>query len=260
MQTSLTLSQAQEIVDTFHAAGLFEPPLPTEPKEIVAAGVEILGAAWRAQSVGNDQEIIKKIVALGEPRPDDGPPWDENDLTNVVTPADNTSVAPTAAPTDVPPTTEPIAAVEDTAAASTDATPLESDQEKESSTTVLPALPRDFSKISDVELRSQHATMHVTFAEITHELGLEEADYESAKANLEQAQKIALSKAEGVNVTAKRNAAHTTQEVLDWGDKVDSHHRKVILYRRYKEIVETNIKGLSREYTMRTGERGAAPS
>lgn len=262
-QTSLLAEQARQIVNIFDEAGNYEHPLPVTDAEYIVAAAEIVGAAQRARNVGKNGVVVNTILNIADghtfiaPAPED-PPWDENDLTNVVPPDTTKDVAPTATATDVP-TTEPIAAEEDTAAASTDATPLESDQEKESSSP-LPALPRDFSLLGDQELRSWHARLHADYAQVVHELGIEEADYESAQVNLAQVTKIEMSKVTSDKVTDRREKAAVTPEVMDWTDKMNTHHRKVILYRAYEKIIDRQITGLSREFSMRSAERTNTPS
>lgn len=253
-QTSLLAEQARAIVMVFDEAGFYENPLPASDTEYVEAAEEILRRAQAARNVGKTNVVVNTILNIA----DGTTVIATADLTNTVPPDTNEDVAPTATATDVP-TTEPIAAEEDTAAASTDATPLESDQEKESSSP-LPALPRDFSLLGDQELRSWHARLHADYAQVVHELGIEEADYESAQVNLSQVTKIEMSKVTSDKVTDRREKAAVTPDVMDWTDKMNSHHKKVILYRAYEKIIDRQITGLSREFSMRSAERTNTPS
>lgn len=260
---ALTLKQANEILDTVIDAGILEPPKPTSGAEILDIAANIVKSAANYKRLGNSDmnRHVQKVLDLASP------------LNNV--PAfDNIEEASTAAPNgdinrfdDESPATGNNVSREDTAANSTDSTLLQTDREKESShyldTNVdieIPDLPRDFSKVGDLELRTLHAERHGILSKVIFELGLETSDYESAQVNYDQEYKRAKIQSYGdLKAQEKTDAAFIDEVVTDWRIKVDDHHKKVIMLRAYRELLESEIKGLSREFTMRTGERNTTP-
>lgn len=273
MQPALTLKQSKDILEVVLAAGIFEPPLPTEAPAIVEAAGRVVVQAETARRAGVTADAVTKVLELASPLKDDTPPDSIEAVTQSIASqeefiaADPKGTARGA--TDDPPFDPPYetdnASSEDTAADSTHATPLESDGEKESSHYLDPEigieiddLPRDFSKLGDLELRSLHATRSWALSKTIFELGLEERDYQSAQVNYDQAYKTAQTLSDG-KVSDRREQAYLRPDVIDWRAKVDQHHRKVTMLRAYKEILEHEIKDISRDFTMRTGERASTP-
>lgn len=266
MQPALTLEQSKQILDVVLQAGIFEPPLPTEAPAIVKAAAEVIVQAETAKRAGVSSPAVIKVLDLASPL-NNVPALDSiQDTESAAIPNGDIARFDDESPaTNDPPFEPDNVSSEDTAASSTHATLLERDGEKESSHYLdptsaidIPALPRDFSKVGDLELRSLHAVRHAVLSKCIFELGLEESDYNSAQINYEQEYKGAQSIQEG-NVTERREKAFLNGVVVDWRAKVDQHHRKVIMLRAYKELLESEIRGLSREFTMRTGERNTTP-
>lgn len=237
---ALTTKQASAIIDCVIESGNYELPKPTDDDALLKSASEVIQSAEAARRAGHNAPAIIKVLDLASP------------LNNIPS-LDTIEEATTATPTD-----DNDSSV-DTAAISTDAKLMTRDQEKESTLIDLPTIPRDFSKVDDLQLRSLHAERHGILSKVIFELGLEESDYQSAQVAYEQHYKEAVSVAGGDKVTDRREEAFIDPDVTTWRQTVDNHHKKVIILRSYKELLESEIKGLSREYTMRTGERTATP-
>lgn len=261
MNPALTTAQANAILDVVIDAGNFQLPRPTEAPAILQAAVDVLRQAENASRAGVSTTAVRKVMEIGANSNYDA------EIDKLIFIGNNEDVATTAIPNgdiarfdnESPATGNDNNSSEDTAAVSTDARLMQSDQEKESSQIELPTLPRDFSKVGDLELRSLHAERHGILSKVIHELGLEESDYQSSQVAYEQAYKEAMAVATSGKVTDKRDEAFIDPDVTTWRQTVDNHHKNVIVLRSYKEILESEIRGLSREFTMRTGERTATP-
>lgn len=281
---ALTLEQAREILDTVLDAGLFEPPIPTDGAEILDTAANVVKSAANAKRLGNSNRVIQKVLDLASPLQNvpafdninDTPipstaPLQENgdiDRWNDESPATRDSLAyeEFVATNPKGTATGNNLSREDTAAKSTDSTQLQPDREKESSHYLdhnnkieIPDLPRDFSKVGDLELRTLHAERHGILSKVIFELGLETSDYESAQMNYDETFKRVTQLQEGDTVTERKDKAFIQDPVMHWRQKIDQHHKKVIMLRAYRELLESEIKGLSREFTMRTGERNTTP-
>ncbi len=260
MNPALTLKQANTILDIVLEAGIYEPPKPTEPDAILKSAAEVIRDAETARRAGVKSPAVIAVLDLASPL-QNIPALDSiEDTEPAVTPNGDLARWEDESPA-MPPIDNDSS--EDTAAVSTDAKLLESDQEQESSlynpTDDIPPLPRDFSKVSDLELRSLHATRYGVLSKVIHELGLEESDYQSAQLNRDQEFRQAKTRFSELQAHARVDAANVTEEVRSWDEKVDRHHKRVIMLRSYKVLLMEEIKGLSREYTMRTGERTSTP-
>lgn len=248
MKSALTINQANYILDIVIGAGNFQLPRPVDEDAVIKAASEVLQQAESARRAGVSTTAVREVIEVGSN------PLFMSELDILPEIFDNKGTEPAA--TDDPPLNNDSS--EGTAAISTDAKQLERDQEQEPSHIELPTLPRDFSKVGDLELRSLHAERHSVLSKVIHELGLEESDYKSAQLNYETEYKRSMLGIDG-KVTEKRDGAFLVPTVLDWREKIDQHHKKVIVLRSYKELLESEIRGLSREFTMRTGERTATP-
>jgi hypothetical protein len=252
MQAALTIEQANAIIDVVEEAGIYEPPRPTDGDAVIKSAAEVIKQAETAKRAGVKVPAVIRVLDLASPL-NNIPSYDSIDSTEPAT------------ATDDPPFELDNDSSEDTAAISTDAKSLKRDQEQESShyldltdTIDIPNLPRDFSKVGDLELRTLHAERHYVLSKCIFELGLEESDYQSAQLNYETEYKRCMLGIDG-KVTDKRDQSFLAPTVIDWRAKVGAHHKKVIMLRAYKELLESEIRGLSREFTMRTGERVATP-
>lgn len=242
--TELSLLQATKIVKAMDDAKGLQHPLPANEAEFLAKGQEILEKAQAAYKAGAKIPVVEEILAIAI---EQSPPW--NPLDNEP-PVSNTETVSASTADD--------ASSGNTVAGDTDTTHLQSDQEKEFPPKI-PELPRDFSQVSDIELRSLHAVRHGLLTRVTFDLGLEQSDYESAQVIAERKYREATASSTAKTISDKRAAANVDGEVIEWRDKVSAHHGKVIVLRSLKEILEREISGLSREYTMRTGERTGTP-
>lgn len=267
MNPAISLEQANAILDTVIEAGIFEPPKPTEDDAIIKSAGEVIVQAETAKRSGVKAPAVIKVLDLASPL-QNIPEYDSIEDTEPATATLEEFIAAdpkgTAKGTmDDPPFDPPYVtnnvSSEDTAASSTHAKLLERDGEKESShyTPDIPELPRDFSQVSDRELRSLHAIRYGVLSKVIHELGLEESDYQSAQINYDQEFRKAKTNHPDLKAHDKVDAAVVDTET--WRKRVDEHHQKVIMLRSYKELLQEEIKGLSREYTMREGERVAIP-
>lgn len=270
---AITLEQANKILDVVIEAGFLEPPKPYTGAEIVDTAANVVKSAANAKRLGNTNKYVQQVLDLASPL-QNVPAFDDIDLTKQKNVDKFTNDrASTAIPNgdinrfdDESPATGNNLSREDTAAKSTDSTLLQPDREKESShyldTNVkieIPDLPRDFSKVGDLELRTLHAERHGILSKVIFELGLETSDYESAQVSYDETYKFAIINEDSDKITDKRDKAFTNDEVVEWRSKVDEHHKKVIMLRAYRELLESEIRGLSREFTMRTGERNTTP-
>lgn len=252
---TLTAPQAAKIVFVMDEAGQIEHPLPTNEQEMLEKGQEILKSAQKAQRAGVTVPLVIDILKIAE----ETSPEDPLDNENVVSNNEEES-----------PVKKHNGSSEGTVAVNTDATQLQSDQEKEPSQYLsedrpddkhwaeLPYIPRDFSKSGDLELRSLHAVCVARLTRAIFELGLEESDYVSAQVHYDEAYRLAIVNAPESKVTEKREAAYFDPDAVKWRAKVAAHHDNVIKGRAMEKLLETATRGLSREWAMRSGERSAA--
>jgi hypothetical protein len=250
---TLTEYQANKIVEVMEREGEIEHPLPTSAGEILATAQEILTSAQTAERAGVTMPVVMEILKIAEEiAPEEDPLDKENTVDN------NVVESPVEMHND---------SSESTVAVNTDATLLQSDQEKELSHsdyladenwTELPNIPRDFSKCGDLALRSLHAICIARLTKVIFELGLEESDYASAQAHYESAYKLAIVNAPESKVTEKRDSAYFDPGAVVWRDKVIKHHDKAIKLRSWEKMLEVATRGLSREWAMRSGERAAS--
>lgn len=257
---AITLEQANKILDVVIEAGFLEPPKPSTGAEIVDTAANVVKSAATAKRLNNTNKYVQQVLDLASPL---------NNIPDFASIENESTAIPNGDINrfdDESPATGNNLSREDTAAKSTDSTLLQPDREKESShyldTNVkieIPDLPRDFSKVGDLELRTLHAERHAILSKVIFELGLETSDYESAQVSYDETYKFAIINEDGDKITDKRDKAFTNDEVVEWRSKVDEHHKKVIMLRAYRELLESEIRGLSREFTMRTGERNTTP-
>lgn len=252
---SLTLNQALRIVEAMDGAGLLQPPLPSSNTETMEKAAEILRQAHSAFRAGSKLTVIQAILDIANTA-EESPPFEVDNPPVVV----NNTVQQADALHTATPTEDDNASSEGMAASSTDATPIESIPEKEPSLQSddwrdLPVLPRDYSVVSDLELRSLHAVRVALQSKVIFELGLEEADYDSAQVSYDVAYKMNQQKSDG-KVSEKREFSFLSPEVEKWREKVTKHHHQVIILRSMRDRLDVEVKGLSREWTMRSSEKG----
>lgn len=255
---ALTLHQAKAIVQAMDEAKLLELPLPATDSEMIEKAKTIVQQAHNYASGGATIPVVDKVLEIANPA-NDTPPFDipSGSSYHADVPPTYADLVPQSTPDMVEDNPRKNNSSEDTVAVDTRATLLESDGEKESSPyDPIPALPRDYSKVGDLELRSLYAVRVALLSKHIHDLAIEESDYEDAQTLRKRAYTQAQLGIDADKVTERRQAAEVTKEVMEWDDKVAKHHRQVKMLRAYVQILESETKHLSREYTMRETERG----
>jgi hypothetical protein len=128
-----------------------------------------------------------------------------------------------------------------------------------------PHLPRDISAVGDLELRRLHSEFNACLARANWLVAVEEADELAARQiadyHLARAVKRAGSEPDPVTNKAKTVAvleaeAASDDSVREWRQRQNTHHIEAKLLKALRDTYQSNCERISREWTMRTEERG----
>lgn len=127
-----------------------------------------------------------------------------------------------------------------------------------------PILPRDLSTIADSALRKIHSEFNAVLAYANWLLALEEADELAARQIADYYIALAISSAaqtpDPITNKAKTVAileaeAYSDTNASEWRNKQAGHFVSIKLFKSLRDTYQSNVERISREYTMREGER-----
>jgi hypothetical protein len=125
-------------------------------------------------------------------------------------------------------------------------------------------LPSDFTTVDDVQIRRLHSSYHTYLARANWLLACEESDLDASQRLHDRRYYHVLSqleRAEGKNqerVTLLKAEASADDEVAKWRETIAEHSALVKRLKVLRDHYEGTCTRLSREWTMRTGERDTA--
>lgn len=133
-----------------------------------------------------------------------------------------------------------------------------------------PVLPRDLTQKTDTEIRRLHSEFAAALARANYLVSLETADEYAAKMIYERLYARALAHvertySEGDKVKSKtvpqlEAEAAQDSEVQEWGDRYHTHHVQNTFLKSIRDGYKDYADRLSREWSMREGERQHASS
>lgn len=127
-------------------------------------------------------------------------------------------------------------------------------------------LPRDISTLSDAALRRLHSEFHACLARSNWLVAVEEADELAARqiADYHHAKALKRASESADVVTGKEKKVSTLEAeatgdetVREWRQRQNAHHVESKLLKALRDTYQQSCERISREYTMRSGEREA---
>lgn len=127
-------------------------------------------------------------------------------------------------------------------------------------------LPRDLSALSDAALRRLHSEFHACLARTNWLVAVEEADELAARqiADYHHAKALKRASESADTVTGKEKKVSTLEAeaagdpvVREWRQKQTAHHIECKLLKALRDTYQQSCERISRDYTMREGERNA---
>lgn len=130
--------------------------------------------------------------------------------------------------------------------------------------TEAPDMPRDISKLNEVDLRSVHATYHFYYARAAWLASCEEADYEAADTvheyemdkHMLELERAAPSR----SVTMIKAEAAQDPIVVKWGEQVRAHRARMRAFKSARDIYLATVDRCSREFAVRGMDKRTVPS
>lgn len=277
---TITEDQAVAIVNEAKAGGFYSES-PASGEAMVEAARELIDAAYAALQAKNRYPEVEAIIAIYENGPIsyDTAPWP----TVTDEPIEAEQVIEEPAEVAIP---EPVIEEEPVVASESPALVVEKPKQRAKKATEpkpivdlvdeliareqLPVppdfddptveLPRDFTILSDIEIRRYHSTFHALQARASWVLACEENDLAIAQNIHDMTLARAIRENGEDKVTVAKAEANGTPEVTEWRNKVISHTAVVKKLKALAAYYESTCKSLSREWTMRSGERDTAGS
>lgn len=122
----------------------------------------------------------------------------------------------------------------------------------------LTQVPGDVTTLSDAQVRRMHSEYNAYFSRAAWLLAQEENDLHAAEHFYEQALGLAIRKEAKTDkqITAAKAAAAIAPEVLECKERVMAHAASVKKLKALVAIYDATCNRLSREWTMRSDERG----
>lgn len=121
-------------------------------------------------------------------------------------------------------------------------------------------IPADLTALSEVEVRRMHGQYHAYFSRTLWLLAQEENDLNAAEHLYDMAFAKAIRAIGGDKITAAKTEASADPEVVVWKEKMMQHAAAVKKLKALCNIYEASCNRLSREWTMRSEERGTSGS
>lgn len=119
-------------------------------------------------------------------------------------------------------------------------------------------IPADLTALSEVEVRRLHGQYHAYFSRALWLLAQEENDLNAAEHLHDMAFAKAIRAIGGDKITAAKTEASADPEVVVWKEKMMQHASAVKKLKALCNIYEASCNRLSREWTMRSEERGTS--
>jgi hypothetical protein len=237
------------ILNEAKAGGYLEQPIPELPSQAIELAMYYYDEAKRAFESGIRDNTVQTIIWIGDTRKEVGS--DPQETVDI----DNNPPAVISAPAkeqeefEVDHQVEPIIRV----------IPMEREENLP-----IPAhiegdateMPRDFTSVSDKQIRKLSGEYNAFLARTTYLLGCELSDLMNAEHLLEAARAKALREIDTEKKLAKVIDAEilADEEVAEWTKRVKEHEQRVTVLKALKEIYSGNVERLSREWTMRQNE------
>ena len=119
-------------------------------------------------------------------------------------------------------------------------------------------IPADLTSLSEVEVRRLHGQYHAYYSRALWILAQEENDLNAAEHLYDMAFAKAIRAIGGDKITAAKTEASAEPDVVVWKEKVMQHASAVKKLKALCNIYEASCNRLSREWTMRSDERGTS--
>lgn len=261
----LSVDQATGIIAEAKNDGAFADPMPVDEVERVRQATELYTSALAAAKVGVAAPVVKAIIAIGNgeevPVPEPTKPEAPEELPEPEQqPAAKTEQPPLDFVVEEAPKKQTRAKKKTTAGKlpiddflTKERLPIPSEVNWE-----ITQIPPDLTILSDTEIRRMHGEYHAYFARAAWVLVQEENDLHSAEHMHNIALARAIKEIGGDKITAAKNEAAADAEVVGWKERVLEHGANVRKFKALVSIYESTCNRLSREWTMRSEERGTS--
>lgn len=257
-ELSLSLEQATAIIAEAKSDGVFTDPMPESDAERIECASDLYRKALDASKTVK-APVVHKIIAIVE---NNQPPFDTNEkkeeaagqeeaepkeeISFVLYEKEDSSKdqpAPEADPKSLP--------IDDFLVREKLLVPVDPDWE-------LKPVPGDFTTLSDVEVRRLHSEYHGYFSRAAWLLVQEENDLNAADHMYNIAFSRAIKEIGGEKITAAKSEALFDAEVVSWKEKMLEHSANAKKLKALVGIYDSTCNRLSREWTMRSEERGSS--
>lgn len=239
---NLTVDKATAILNEAKSDGAYEDPIPDSDSERISVAKELYESAKSARASGVALPVVEAILSIAE---GDLPPFEISEP-------------------------EPVAEVEEKPKAkrstkkSTEALPIDDFFAKEKLplpseiTWDVQEMPADLTTLSDAEVRRLHGQYHAYHSRTTWLLAQEENDLNASEHLYEIAFAKAIKAIGGDKITVAKVEAAADPEVIRWKESIMLHAPTVKKLKALCSIYESSCNRLSREWTMRSEERGTS--
>lgn len=280
--SELTLQQAETILRDADGAGFLQGGIPETEAEKINKATRTVNNARAAKRAGIKHPVVSQIIAVADGEQiGDTVPWEEtaaevkklvdepkaevdDDISHLQDLPEDTAVAEeppkkrrskkergSTQVEPAPPVPTPASHVDETVPENLPI-PLAIDGPS------MP-LPADFTKLSDEEVRRLHSTYHAYHSRAAYLLSQEEAQLSRAGTAHQAAyNRVLAGDGDEAKVTVRKAQATADPEVAEWAEKMRQHNDKVRTLKMLRDYYETTCTRLSREFTMRSGERDSA--
>lgn len=279
--SELTLQQAETILRDADGAGFLQGGIPEGDAEKIDKANRTVNHARAAKRAGIKHPAVNQIIAVADSEQIGDPvPWEETasevkKLTNSPEIEADDDISHLQ---DLPEDTTVIAAPKkrrakkEKGSTQVEPTPLSPTPASHDDETVVPEnlpvplaingpsvpLPVDFTVLSDEEVRRLHSTYHAYQSRAAYLLAQESAQLSRAEDLYQSTYNSLVGSQEGDKVTVRRAQASSDPAVMEWADRKRTHEDKVRTLKMLRDYYESTCVRLSREFTMRSGERESA--
>jgi hypothetical protein len=259
----LTEAQAVAIITEAKNDGAFDGPLPVSAEDRIKEGMNLYKQAKAAAKRDVDFPIVTAIIAIAE---GDIEPVVVEDKVEVEIQEPEykpelVSDEPVKEPAPKKATKAPKKATQEK-----QAPVLEIDKFLQREGLPIPSeidwdvreIPADLTSLSEVEVRRLHGQYHAYFSRTLWLLAQEENDLNAAEHLYDMSFAQTIRSIGGDKITAAKTEASADPEVIVWKEKMMQHASIVKKLKALCNIYEASCNRLSREWTMRSEERGTS--